>query len=99
MVLKRRTYSKEFVDRKIVFRLRLFLILFSIMLLIGIYDTSHSYISFSRALLALFAGIVLGFIVGSAANVKWHEDASKVIMKMDIVSGYYTRPLHSFRNF
>lgn len=87
MALKRRSYSKEFVDKKIVFRLRLFLFLFTLMLVIGIYDTSHSYITLTLALFALGIGLIIGFIVGSASNVKWNEEASKVIMKMDIVSG------------
>ncbi len=87
MALKRRTYSKEFVDKKIVFRLRMFLILFTVMLSIGIYDTSHSYITLTRALIAFIGGTGLGFVIGSASNVVWHEEASKVMMKMDIISG------------
>ncbi len=87
MALKRRRYSKEFVHKKLVFRLRLFLALFSIMLIIGLYDISYSYITIAKATLAFFTGMVLGYVVGSASKVIWHEEANKVMVKMDIVSG------------
>ncbi|SKB30516.1 hypothetical protein [Daejeonella lutea] len=87
MALKRRRYSKEFVHRKLVFKLRIFLALFFIMLIISIYDVSFSYIAPGKALFAFLIGMVLGYIVGSAANVVWHEEANKVMMKMDIISG------------
>lgn len=78
MALKRRTYSKKFVDKKIVFKLRLFLAIFSVMLIIGIYDISQSYITLTKALLAQLTGTALGFIVGSASNVAWHQEVNKV---------------------
>ncbi len=87
MALKRRRYSKEFVHRKLVFKLRIFLVLFTIMLIISIYDISFSYITPAKALLAFFCGILLGYAVGSASNVIWHDEANKVMMKMDIISG------------
>ncbi len=87
MVLKRRTYSKEFVHKKLVFRLRIFLVLFIIMLVIGIYDVYSAYITITNALIAFSSGIVLGYVVGSASNVVWHQEANKVMMKMDIISG------------
>jgi hypothetical protein len=85
--MKRRTYSKEFVHKKIVFRLRIFLVMFTIMLITGIYDASLSYITISKAITSLGSGILLGWVVGSASNVKWYEEPGKVMMKMDIISG------------
>ncbi|MEJ7692873.1 hypothetical protein [Daejeonella sp.] len=57
------------------------------MLIIGIYDVSSSYITIAKSLVAFSMGTVLGFVIGSAANIFWHEQANKVMMKMDIVSG------------
>lgn len=87
MALKRRTYSKEFVHKKLVFKLRIFLLLFIVMLSIGICDVYSAYITITNALIAFSSGIVLGYVVGSASNVIWQEEVNKVVMKMDIVSG------------
>lgn len=65
----------------------MFLTLFSVMLIIGIYDVVNFYITLPKALFAFLTGVLLGIIVGSASKIVWHEEASKVMIKMDIFSG------------
>ena len=82
-----RKQRKQFVDKKLIFKLRLFIILFTGMLSISIYEAFQSYISFGWAIVGFIAGGAIGLLIGWGANVIWHEEANKVITKMDILSG------------
>ena len=82
-----RKQRKQFVDKKLIFKLRLFIILFTGMLSISIYEALQSYISIGWAIAGFIAGAAIGLLIGWGANVIWHEEANKVITKMDILSG------------
>jgi hypothetical protein len=78
-----KTQRKKFVDKKLIFRLRLFAIIFLIMTAIGIYDVVIGNLYVIVAFAALAGGIGIGLLVGRAMNVVWHEETNKAITKMD----------------
>ena len=82
-----KTHRKKFVDKKLIFRLRLFIALFCIMIFIAIYDTARHDIAVWKAFSALLAGATLGYLIGRAYNVIWNEEAGKAMRKIDIING------------
>jgi hypothetical protein len=78
-----KTQRKKFVDKKLIFRLRLFAIIFLIMTGIGIYDVVIGNLHVIVAFAALAGGIGIGLLVGRAMNVVWHEETNKAVTKMD----------------
>ncbi|OAQ41611.1 hypothetical protein A5893_00430 [Pedobacter psychrophilus] len=50
---------------------------------IMIYDLLTGKINFWLAFLAFGSGNLLGYLVGSISKIKWHEEDSVVIAKMD----------------
>jgi len=78
-----KSHRRKFVDKKLIFRLRLFAIIFLLMTAIGIYDIVIGNLHVLVAIAALAGGIGIGLLVGRAMNVVWHEETNKAITKMD----------------
>ncbi len=81
--MDRRTLVKQHIDRKLLFRLRLFLAVSFIMLLIIIYDIFQNTISLPLAAAGVGIGILTGLIAGRMFNVLWHEEKRQIIAKLD----------------
>jgi hypothetical protein len=81
-----KAHRKKFVDKKLIFKLRIFAALFCIMIFIAIYDTARYYINPWEAIGTLLCGSVAGYFLGRAFNVIWDEEAGKAIRKMDVLN-------------
>lgn len=75
--------SKEFVHRKLIFRLRMFAVLFAAMAALIIYDVSENIIEVPLAIAGIALGLVVGFTVGYLANIIWHPETNKVMTRID----------------
>ena len=82
-LLHMKSQRKKYIDKKLLFKLRLFAIIFLIMACIGVYDIMEEYIGIFLALSALALGILIGLLVGRANNILWHHEDEKAISKMD----------------
>jgi hypothetical protein len=81
----KRSERKKYVDKKLIVKLRVYAIIFLIMCAIGIYDLAMGNIEPLIFIGAVALGIALGFIIGRASNVVWHEETGRAIAKMDIL--------------
>jgi hypothetical protein len=79
----RREIIGRHLDRKLSLRLRIFVLIFIIMLGIISYDIFQQTISFVLAGGGLLLGIIIGFVAGRTYVTKWHEQTNKVITQID----------------
>lgn len=79
----RRAIAGKHLDRKLIFRLRIFVLIFMIMLGIITYDVFQHTIGIALAGGGLLLGVMIGFVAGRMYAVKWHEQANKVITQID----------------
>ncbi len=75
--------SHKYLDKRVLFRLRLMFVIFMLMFLILIYDVFDFRIGLLLASSGLLIGVGLGFLAGRMIKVKWHEKRNKVITEMD----------------
>lgn len=83
MERKSRSERRQYVEKKLIFRLRMFAVIFFIMCSIAVYDIYMGYLNPVFGMGGMAGGIALGLLVGRAYNVVWHEEANKAISKMD----------------
>lgn len=85
MLLNPRTGKeiRQFVQKKLIIRLRIFFILFFILVDIVFYEISLYYISPLMALGALLFGFFTQLLFVRRKKIYWEEDTARVIGKMD----------------
>lgn len=83
----RKRLPKQHIDKKLIFRLRMFLLILLVMCGIVIYDVVTEVIGWLLVLTGISVGAVLGYTVGYLSEVRWHEETSKVIGRMDKIGG------------
>lgn len=76
---------RQFVQKKLIIRLRIFFILFFILVDIILYEISLYYISPLMAMGALVFGFFSGLLFVRRKKIYWEEDTARVIGKMDQV--------------
>ncbi len=81
----RRAIARKHLDRKLIFRLRIFVLIFMIMLGITAYDIFRQRIDFVLAGGGLLLGTMIGFVAGRMFVTKWHEQANKMVARIDEV--------------
>ncbi|GGF17114.1 hypothetical protein GCM10011383_30710 [Hymenobacter cavernae] len=64
-------------------RLRMFALVFTVMLSIVTYDLVEFDTQVPPAIGAALGGFVVGMLLARIANIRWHEEASQVVAKMD----------------
>jgi hypothetical protein len=79
----RRRIAKEHVHRKLIFRLRKFLIIFVVMISVIIYDIISHTIGYTLAFSGIVLGFAIGYLAGHISDIVWHEETSKVVARMD----------------
>jgi hypothetical protein len=77
--------SKEFVDKKLIFRLRMFAVIFTVMIGIILYDIITDTIGILLAISGITIGLLIGYVRGHLANIKWHPERNKVITQIDTI--------------
>ena len=74
---------RQFVQRKLIIRLRIFFFLFFILVDIVFYELSLHYISPLLAIGALLFGFLSGLLFVRRKKIYWEEETARVIGKMD----------------
>ena len=84
MPLSKRKEVKQFVHRKLLFRLRRLTIFFIIITAILFYEISHNYIAGYLAFIGFEIGIVIGLLVSRRMHtISWDKETNKAVTKMD----------------
>jgi hypothetical protein len=75
--------AREFVERKLIRRLRLFFAIFVVLSGIIIYEVSKEYIEGATCVGAMMLGTMIGALFVRRKRIYWEEETSKVIARMD----------------
>ena len=78
-----RKARRQFVHRRLRMRLRMFALVFTVMLSIVTYDLVEFDTQVPPAIGAGLGGFVVGMLMARISNIHWHEEASQVVAKMD----------------
>lgn len=79
----KRAIARKHLDKKLLFRLYLFVVIFLVMMVILTYDIFLHTIGFMLAAGGLGLGIIIGFISGRIFVTKWHEETNKIVTRID----------------
>lgn len=85
MLLNSRTgkNARLFVERKLLLRLKLFFVVFSLLVGVIFYEVARHHIYGSTAIGAIMIGMLLGAAFVRRKRIYWEEETSRVIAKMD----------------
>ena len=85
MLLNSRTgkNAKQYVEKKLVNRLRLFFLLFTLLIIVISYEVSRGYLNVSSAIGAMMIGMMIGAAFVRRKRIYWEEETSTVIARMD----------------
>jgi hypothetical protein len=78
-----RRHIARHLHRRIVIQLTLFVVISLTLFTIVIIDSLTNNLNLVWILLGAVIGVGLGYIVGKAFKLNWHEDSQKIIMKID----------------
>lgn len=87
MKIRDRNFLKEFMDSKLVNKLRLYTIIMDIMIIIVIAEVLRSKFSPELAILGFFLGIIVGIFIARMYKLSWSETSNNVTGTVDIIGG------------
>ena len=73
------------LDKKLVFRLRLFVTISIVMIGIVGYDTFVNVLSIEFAILGVLAGVFGGILSARMYHLSWDHDAKKIVSRLDVI--------------
>ena len=73
------------LDKKLVFRLRLFVIISILMLGIVGYDIFVNVLSVEFAVLGVVVGVIGGILSARMYHLSWDHDAKKIVSRLDVI--------------
>jgi hypothetical protein len=74
---------KQYVQKKLIVRLRIFVVLFFILFSVLCYEIGMGYISFLLSFSALLVGAASGLFFVRRKKIYWEEESARVIWRMD----------------
>jgi hypothetical protein len=74
---------KEHIDKKLLTRMRIFVIILVIMTGALVYEVLVSGIHPLWIVLGIVSGLIIGFIAGRMFSIEWHTEKSKVVARLD----------------
>ncbi len=85
MLLNSRTgkNAKDFVERKLLIRLKLFFVVFALLVMIIFYEVAREHITATTSIGAIMLGMLFGAVFVRRKRIYWEEDTSRVIARMD----------------
>ncbi len=89
VLAERRAIGKKHIDKKIINQIRIFILIITIILWIGIYNICLWKISVILSILGIFLGCIAGFLTGRIGRLSWDTEAEKVISRLDYMSGIF----------
>lgn len=76
---------KKHLDVKLARRIRFLTIILCVMTIVLFYNVYISHIGFLLVFLGVILGGGVGFMAGRMFLIKWHDEESKIISKIDIL--------------
>lgn len=85
MLLNSRTgkNAKDFVERKLLLRLKLFFGVFALLIVAICYEVTRQHLAGASAIGAIMLGMMIGAIFVRRKRIYWEEETSRVIARMD----------------
>ena len=83
ILTKIRGKAKNYIHRKLIFRLRIFALIFVVICSIVVYKIFAGEISLYIAILGLLIGTGFGLIFGRINKINWHPETEKIITRID----------------
>jgi len=77
--------AKDFVERKLLRRLKLFFVLFALLIVVIFYEIGRHHINASTSIGAIMLGMLFGAIFVRRKRIYWEEETSRVIARMDSI--------------
>ena len=73
------------IDKKLKFRLRLYVIISLVMLGIVLYEIFIKILPLVFATLGIFIGLFMGIISARMYHLSWDKDAKKIVSRLDVI--------------
>lgn len=85
MLLNSRTgkNAKQYVERKLLRRLRIFFVVFMVLASVIIYEVSQDYLEGSACVGAIMLGMLIGAVFVRRKRIYWEEETATIIARMD----------------
>lgn len=85
MLLNSRTgkNAKQHVERKLIIRLRIFFIVFIVLIGIIVYEINRQYLPAAACIGAIMLGVLIGAVFVRRKRIYWEEETARVIARMD----------------
>lgn len=80
-----RRKHRNHLDKKLVFRLRMYFVISTVLFGIVLFEVLSGRVSFLLAMIGLIIGVTIGVIAARMFVLSWHHDAKKVISQLDTI--------------
>src|SRR5665811_560592 len=77
--------AKKHIDRKLIFRIRIFYVIGIILTGLMLYDVLEGIIGIELSLGGFPLGLFVGFIATRMFIIHWHEERAKVVSRLDAI--------------
>jgi len=77
--------AKKHIDRKLIFRIRIFYVIGIILTGLMLYEVLEGIIGIELSLVGFLLGLFLGFIATRMFIIHWHEERAKVVSRLDTI--------------
>jgi|GEM_PF-396027 len=77
--------EKKHIDRKLIFRIRIFYVIGIILTGLMLYEILEGIIGIELSLGGFLLGLFLGFIATRMFIIHWHEESAKVVSRFDTI--------------
>ena len=77
--------AREFVERKLLLRLKLFFAIFALLIAVIFYEIARHHIAGTTCIGAIMLGMMIGAAFVRRKRIYWEEETSRVIARMDRV--------------
>ncbi|MCZ7357013.1 MAG: hypothetical protein O8C65_08770 [Candidatus Methanoperedens sp.] len=77
--------AKKHIDRKLIFRIRIFYVIGIILTGLMLYDVLEGIIGIELSIGGFLLGSFLGFIATRMFIIHWHEERAKVVSRFDTI--------------
>ncbi|MCZ7403029.1 MAG: hypothetical protein O8C61_12470 [Candidatus Methanoperedens sp.] len=77
--------AKKHIDRKLIFRIRIFYVIGFILTGLMLYDVLEGIIGIELSLGGFLLGLFIGFIATRMFIIHWHEERAKVVSRLDTI--------------
>lgn len=84
-----RAIAKQYVDKKLIFRVRLFFIVFVTLIGIVVFEIAEGQGDIFFTVISFIIGILVGVVAGRMLTIKWHDDANKIVGSVDRLGVFF----------